>query len=157
LTLDAQVHGKSVPADVRLLSADGNEIASGPTGQAIELPSGQYTMEVQINDAAAMLDKPTQRRQLTINPGDALQEKAEFPWAMVQLNVRVNGSLDRKAEVVLSRDGQEVAKVKSGAEPAAITPGRYEAVVLTRGAKIEVKGMQFPEGGTAVKPVDVQM
>lgn len=157
LSLDAQVHGKSVPANVRLLSADGNEIASGPSGQAIQLPSGEYTLEVQINDASAMLDTPTQRRQLTIHGGDALQERAEFPWAMIQLNVRVNGTLDRKAEVVLMRDGQEVAKVHSGVEPAAITPGRYEATVLTHGAKIEVKGMQFPEGGTAVKPIDVHM
>jgi hypothetical protein len=157
LSLEAKVHGKSVPANVRLLSADGNEVASGPAGQAIQLPSGEYTLEVQVNDAAAMLDTPTQRRQLTIHGGDALQEVAEFPWAMIQLNVRVNGALDRKAEVLLMRDGEQVAKVHSGAEPTAITPGRYEATVLTRGAKIEVKGMQFPEGGTAVKPVDVHM
>jgi hypothetical protein len=157
LTLDAQVHGKSVPANVRLLSADGNEVASGPAGQAITLPSGEYTMEVQIADGSVMLDKPTQRRKLTIEGGDALEEHAEFPWAMIQLNVRVNGSLDRKAEVLLMRDGQEVAKVHSGAAPAAISPGRYEATVLTRGAKIEVKGMQFPEGASATKPIDVRM
>lgn len=157
LSLDARVKDQSVPATVRLLTADGKEAASGKTGQAIEVQSGEYTLEVQIDDAAAMLDRPAQRRQLVISAGDELHEKADFPWTMIQLNVRVNGRLDRGAEVILKRDGAEVATVKSGASPAAISPGRYEATVKTRGTKIDVKGMLFPEGGTESKAVDVSM
>jgi hypothetical protein len=157
LTLDAVVQGKSVPAKVRLLAADGSEAASGETGQALNVQSGEYTLEVEIVDDDALLDKPTQKRQLTVNAGDELNEKAEFPWSKVTLNVRVNGKLDRGAKVILLRDGQEVAKVKSGAPLAPISPGRYEAVVETRGAKIEVKGMLFPEGGSETMPVDVRM
>ena len=157
LTLDAQVKGKSVPAKVRLLAADGSEAASGEAGQALNVQSGQYTLEVEILDDSALLDKPTQKRELTVNAGDELHEKAEFPWSMVTLNVRVNGKLDRGAKVILIRDDKEVATVKSGAAPAAISPGRYEAVVETRGAKIEVKGMLFPEGGSETMPVDVSM
>lgn len=157
LSLDAKVKGQSVPASVRLLADDGHEVASGKTGQAIEAPSGTYTLEVQIDDAAAMLDRPMQRRQLTINAGDELHETAEFPWTMIQLNVRVNGKLDRGAEVILLRDGNEVATVKSGASHVAISPGRYGAVVKTRGTKIEVKEMLLPEGATESKPIDVHM
>lgn len=157
LTLDAQVRGKSVPAKVRLLSADGSEAASGEAGQPIEVQSGQYTLEVSISDEAALIDKPTQRRELVVNAGDELREKAEFPWSMVQLNVRVNGKLDKGAKVILLRDDKEVATVKSNAAPAAITPGRYEAVVETRGARIEVKGILFPDSGSETMPVDVRM
>ena len=157
LTLDAQVKGKSVPAKVRLLAADGSEAAAGEAGQPLNVQSGQYTLEVEILDEASLLDKPTQKRELTVNAGDELNEKAEFPWSMVTLNVRVNGKLDRNAKVILIRDDKEVAKVKSGAAPAPISPGRYEAVVETRGAKIEVKGMLFPEGGSETMPVDVSM
>jgi hypothetical protein len=157
LTLDARVNGKSIPANVRLLSADDHEVASGKTGEAIEVSSGQYTMEVQVTDESALLDRPTQRRQLTVNPGDSLHEHADFPWAMIQLNVRVNGRLDRSAQVTLKREGAEVAKVTSNAAPAAISPGRYEATVKAHGANIDVKGMLFPEGGTEKLPVDVRM
>jgi hypothetical protein len=157
LTLEAQVRGKSVPAKVRLIAADGSEAATGEAGQPVALQSGEYTLEVEITDESALIDKPTQKRQLVINAGDELHEKAEFPWSMVTLNVRVNGRLDKNAKVILMRDGEEVATVSSGAAPAPISPGRYEAVVQTRGARIEVKGMLFPEGGTENKPIDVRM
>jgi hypothetical protein len=157
LTLDAQVRGKSVPAKVRLLAADGSEAATGEAGQKVAVQSGEYTLEVEITDDDTLIDKPTQKRQLVVNAGDELHEKAEFPWSMVTLNVRVNGRLDRGAKVVLMRDGKEVATLPSGAAPAPISPGRYEAVVETRGARIEVKGMLFPEGGTETAPIDVRM
>jgi hypothetical protein len=157
LTLDAQVRGKSVPAKVRLIAADGSEAATGEAGHEVALQAGEYTLEVEITDDSVLIDKPTQKRQLVITPGDDLHEKAEFPWSMVTLNVRVNGKLDRAAKVVLMRDGKEVATMSSGAAPAPISPGRYEAVVQTRGARIDVKGMLFPEGGTENKPIDVRM
>ena len=157
LAVDAQVKGKSVPAKVRLLTPDGSEAASGEAGQPLQVQSGQYTLEIEITDASALIDKPTQRRELVVNAGDELREKAEFPWSMVQLNVRVNGRLDRKAKVILLRNDKEVATVKSGAAPAPISPGRYEAVVEARGARIDVKGMLFPDGGSETMPVDVSM
>ena len=157
LTLDAQVKGKSVPAKVRLLAADGREAVSGDAGQRLEVQSGTYTLEIEIRDASALIDKPTQRRELVVNAGDELREKAEFPWSMVQLNVRINGKLDKNAKVILLRDDKEVATVKSNAPPAPISPGRYEAIVEARGARIDVKGMLFPDSGSETMPVDVRM
>jgi hypothetical protein len=74
----------------------------------------------------------------------------------VQLDVRVNGRSQPGAIVQLLRNGELVAELKSGAPPAPITPGRYEADVLLKGAKIRVKGLQFPEGGTQTVPVNVR-
>jgi hypothetical protein len=127
ITVEAKVHGKAVDANVRLLGADGSEVAAGKTGQALSVQSGEYEMQVQITDAAAMLDKPTQKRSLTLHAGDNLHEGVDFPWAMIQLNVMVNGRLEKNASVKLMRQGTEVGTVKSGAEPVPISPGRYEA------------------------------
>lgn len=156
LTVEARVHGKPVNAAVHLMGG-GNEVASGETMQPINTQSGEYELRVEIKDASAMIDRPTQVRTLTLHAGDDLHENVEFPWAMIQLNVMVNGSLDRGAIVHLSRNGQEVGTMKSGAEPAAISPGRYEAEVKTHGASIAVKGMMFPEGATQSMPVNVSL
>jgi hypothetical protein len=143
--------------DVRLLGAGGQEVASGGSGDALQVSSGDYDMQVTVRDAAALADKPTQRRKLTLSPGDDLHEHVDFPWAMIQLNVIVNGTPDRAAVVQLTREGTTVAVFKSGAEPVAISPGRYSAQVKTHGASIEVPSLMFPEGATQSVPVRVQM
>jgi hypothetical protein len=157
ITVEAKVHGKTVPAKVRLRGGDGSEAASGTSGQALRVQSGDYEMQVAISDAAALLDRPTQTRPLTLHAGDDLHESVEFPWAMIQLNVLVNGNPDSGASVKLMRGGSDVAVLKSGAAPAAISPGRYEAEVTTHGTKIKVEGLLFPEGATQSVPVRVKL
>jgi hypothetical protein len=83
-------------------------------------------------------------------------EPSAVPRTNVQLDVRVNGRSQPGAIVQLLRNGEVVAEMKSGAPPAPIAPGRYEADVLLKGAKIRVKGLQFPEGGTQIVPVNVR-
>jgi hypothetical protein len=157
ITVEAKVHGKAVDANIRLLGSDGAEVAAGKTGQTLSVQSGEYEMHVEITSAAVMLDKPTQRRLLTVHAGDNLHEAVDFPWAMVQLNVMVNGRLEKNASVTLSRQGKEVGTLKSGAEPVAISPGHYEAVAKAGGATIQVSGLMFPEGATQTVPVNVQL
>lgn len=157
LTVEAKVHGKPVAATVHLITAAGNDAESGESGQTINTQSGEYELRVEIKDAAAMLDKPTQSSNLTLHAGDDLHQSVEFPWAMIQLNVMVNGNLEHNATVQLSRQGSVVGSIKSGAAPVAISPGRYEAEVKARGATIAVKGLMFPEGATQTVPVNVQM
>ena len=157
LTVEASVRGAAAAADVRLLAADGSAAGTGHTGEPISVPSGEYTLEVTVTDEKALVDKPTQRRSLTLHPGDSLRESVEFPWAMIQLNVRVNGSQDNGALVEVKRQGEVVAKLKSGADPVPISPGRYDADVKTRGTTIAVQGLMFPQGGTQSMPVNVQM
>jgi hypothetical protein len=155
--VNATVRGQSVAADVRLIGADGSEAGAGRNGEPISVQSGEYTLLVTIVDEAALLDRPLQRRPLTIQPGDSLKESVDFPWAMIQLNVRVNGRPDNGAIIELKRQGAVVGTLKSGAEPIPISPGRYDAEVKTRGATIPVQGLMFPQGGTQSMPVDVQL
>lgn len=157
ITVEAKVHGKAAPANVLLLGPDGGEVAHAASGQALSVQSGEYELQVQITAASALLDKPTQQRPLTLHAGDDLHESVEFPWAMVQLNVMVNGSADPNATIRLSRGGSDVGVLKSGAAPAPISPGRYDAEATTHGAKIKVDGLLFPEGATQSVPVNVRL
>ena len=157
LVVDVIVHGKPVPAGVRLTDADGQDVATGKSAEQIALQSGEYTLQVQITDEAVLLDKPTQTRTVTLQPGEALSQKVEFPWAMIQLNVRINGNLDANAEVHLGRNGEPVAVLKSGAPNVPISPGRYAAEVKTKGTTTKIDGLMFPEGATQSVPVNLQL
>ncbi len=157
VTVEVKVHGKPAAAEVKLLGADGTEVASGAAGEPLQATSGEYTMLVSITDAKALLDKPTQRRPLTLHAGDDLHEVVEFPWAMVQLNVMINGRAAGSATVHLMRQGAEIGMIKSGADFTPISPGRYQAEVKTAGASIKVEGLMFPEGATQTIPVHVKL
>lgn len=157
VSVNATVRGQAVAADVRVIGEDGSEAGTGRSGGPISVQSGTYTMLVTITDETALLDKPMQRRPLTIQAGDSLQETVDFPWAMIQLNVRVNGKPDNGAIVELKRQGAVVGTLKSGADPIPISPGRYDAEVRTRGTTIPVKGLMFPQGATESMPVNVQL
>jgi len=157
LTVEAAVHGELKPASVKLMSEDGEQVASGATGQAISVQSGEYTLIVAIEDAAVLADRPTQRVPITIAPGADVKHHIDFPWASIQLRVRVNGEPESQATVRVMRQGAVVATVKSEGEHIMLSPGRYQAEVNTRGATIEVKQVLFPEGATQTVPVDVRM
>jgi hypothetical protein len=157
LTLVALVAGKTAAATVRVLDERGERQAEASSGMPITLPAGNYKLEVAITDAAIMADKPTQQRELRLEPGQTLQVEANMAWAKVQLDVRVNGRSQPGARVQLLRAGEVVAEMKSGAAPVPISPGRYEADVLLKGAKIHVTGLQFPEAATQTVPVNVRL
>src|SRR4051794_27901623 len=74
IAVDARVRGQSVAADVRLIGPGGEEVAHGSSGESLQASSGEYEMQITIRDAAALADKPTQRRALTLSRGDELHE-----------------------------------------------------------------------------------
>lgn len=156
VTLIARVDQSTVQASVRILDESGVVQREAASGEPISLPAGNYRAEISITDASALADKPTQARQLLVRPGDNPPIEASFRWAKVTLNVLVGGRAQPGAKVTLLRDGEPVAEMKSGAPPAAITPGRYEADVQLKGSIIRVKGLQFPESATQTVPVRVQ-
>jgi hypothetical protein len=156
VTLTARVDESTVPATVRILDEAGEVTREAASGEPISLPAGDYRVEISITDPKALADKPTQARQLLVQPGENPPIEARFRWAKVTLNVLVGGRAQPGAKVTLLRDGEPVAEMKSGAPPAAITPGRYEADVQLKGSIIRVKGLQFPEGATQTVPVRVQ-
>jgi hypothetical protein len=157
LVLGASIAGQNVPAVVRVFDDAGEKRADANAGEPINLPAGNYALEVAITDVNVMADKPTQRRELVLQGGQNAQVEARFKWAKVQLDVRINGRSQPGAKVQLLREDEVVAEMKSGAAPTPITPGRYEADVLLKGAKIRVTGLQFPDSATQTVPVNVRM
>lgn len=157
LVLVAMVANQEVPASVRVLNEAGEEQGKIKSGEPLNLAAGNYALEVSITDPHVMADTPMQRRELVLQGGQNAHVEARFKWAKVQLDVRVNGHSQPGAKVQLIREDQVVAEMKSGAAPTPITPGRYEADVLLKGAKIRVKGLQFPDSATQTVPVNVRM
>jgi hypothetical protein len=153
----ASLAGQPIQANVLVLDEQGEHKAEATTGAPITVPAGSYKLEIAITDAAVMVDKPTQVRELRLEPGQSPRVEARFSWAKVQLDVQINGRSQPGATVQLLRNGEVVAQMKSGARPVAITPGRYEADVLLKGAKIRVTGLLFPDSATQTVPVNVRM
>jgi hypothetical protein len=156
LSVVAVVAGQPTPASVRVLDAQGGVAAEGTSGGSLSLPAGSYALEVTISDATAMIDTPTQRSELQLEPGQAANVQTEFRWAKVTLDVRVGGRSQRGAKVVLLRNGEPVAEMKSGAAPVPITPGRYEADVSLPGRTVRVTGLHFPDSAMQTVPVNVR-
>lgn len=157
LTVEAAVKGELTPARVRLIDSEGDEAAAGKSGESLSVVSGEYTLIVSIEDPAILADRPTQRTPLTVQPGENPTHRVDFPWASVQLKVRVNGEPESKATVRLLRQGAVVTTVESGGAHVTLSPGRYQAEVTTRDATIEIKQLLLPEGATQTVPVDVRM
>lgn len=157
LTVVVSVKGEEVPASVRLIDGAGAEAASGHAGDTLGVESGDYTLEVEVDDAAVLADKPKQRSPITLAPGASVRHPIELPWASIQLRVRVNGKVDGGAEVDIMRHGEVVTTMRSDGEHVMVSPGRYDARVRTRRAEIEVPQLMFPQGATRTLPVDVQM
>jgi hypothetical protein len=156
ITVTAKLRGEPVAADVKLIGSDGTEV-SGAAGEILSAQSGEYTLEVAITDPAILADTPTQSSALTLAPGDAVMQPVEFPWAMIQLAVKINGKPAKGAKVDILRHGEVVTTFESMAEPRPISPGRYSARVRTRNAEIEVPELMFPAGATRTVPVDVAL
>jgi hypothetical protein len=126
-------------------------------GQKLTVPSGVYTLEVAVTDEKALIDKPTEEREVTLIAGADSTETVDFPYSKIKLNVRVNGALDTKAVVRVMRKGAVVAEIRSAGEHVMISPGRYGAEVKARGAVIEIDELMFPQGATREMPVGVQI
>lgn len=156
VTVNATVNRQPIAAHVRLVGEDGATAAEGDVGAKLSVPSGTYKLEVAVTDAAGLIDKPTEEREVTLLPGGDTTHVVDFPYAKIKLNVRVNGTLDPKAVVRLLRKGAVVAEIQSAAEYVTISPGRYAAKVKSRGAEeIDVDELMFPQGATREMPVNV--
>lgn len=156
VVIEATVKGEPVPAAARVLDGDA-VVASGKSGEALTVAPGHYVLEAAIEDSGVIADRPSKRTSLALRAGATLQQPMAFPWAAIQLRVRVNGKLNRSATVDIIKNGEVVATLKSDQPHVMFTPGRYDAKVRVGGAKIDAPQLLFPEGATRTVPVDVQM
>lgn len=155
IVVTARVNGQPVAARVKLLGS-GNDFES-QSGESIAAPSGNQRIAVTIAEPEALLDKPTQNLSVFVAPGKATAVDVTFRWAKVRLDVLVGGRSQGSVPVKLFRGGEQVAELKSGSAPQAISPGKYEADVMLRGRTIHVTGLVFLEGAEQTVSVRAQL
>jgi hypothetical protein len=156
VTVTAKVGRDPAAAKVRVLAEDGSVLAEGKSGVPLDVQSGELTLEATITDPKAIIDLPTQTSQVTVAMGDEAKETISFARSLVKVTVTIRGKADPTAVVTLSRDGQAVAKLTSGAaDYVSISPGRYDASVKSQRAEITVNQLILNEGATHNIPLNV--
>jgi len=156
LTVITKVGRDAAAAKVRVLGADGSVLAEGKSGEPLEVPSGELTIEATITDPKAIIDLPTQTSSVTVTAGDEAKETLSFARSLVRVTVNIKGKMDPTAVVILSKNGTTVAKLTSGASDyVSISPGRYTASVKSQRAEITVNELILNEGATHNIPLNV--
>jgi hypothetical protein len=154
LVVQAKVAGKVVPAHARLLRGErDSEIG---LGDQLDVEAGDYRLEVTLADDSALIDKPTQTLDVSVEPYKKAIVDADFPWAKVQLKLLVQGREQPPTALKLLRNGSVVAEVKSGPPSFMISPGNYTVEVALRGKPQRVKDLAFFESSEQVIPVAVR-
>ncbi|MDD9938494.1 MAG: hypothetical protein OXT09_33100 [Myxococcales bacterium] len=156
LVVRATIKGEPVAAAVQVLEG-ASVVARGESGESLTAPPGRYAIEVAIEDAATLADTPTKRMTVVLRAGETVNQPVSFPWAAIQLRVRINGKVSSSAKVDILRSGKVITTLQSDRPHVMFSPGRYDARVRVGGATIEVPQLLFPEGATRTVPVDVQM
>lgn len=126
-------------------------------GQEITAEAGTRHITVALVDDNVLLDKPTLALDVAVEPGELTKVDAVFPWARVQLNVLVRGTVQPPTAIKLIRKGEVVAQVTSGQPGLLVSPGNYEADVTVRSKTVRVKGLVFFEGTDQTIPVRVPL
>mgnify|MGYP003449651339 CR=1 FL=1 len=126
-------------------------------GHEFSAEVGTRHLEVALVDDTILIDKPTLQMDVDVESGKLTRVNAVFPWAKVQLNLLVRGTVQPPTPIKLIRNGNVVAQVKSGAPAFLVSPGNYEADVPVRGKTVRVKGLVFFEGTEQVVPVRAQL
>jgi hypothetical protein len=155
VVVTAKVDGQPVAARVKVLDVGSG--LEGASGESISLPAGNQRISVTVAESASLLDKPTQNLSVFVEPGKPTNVDVTFRWARVRLDVLVGGRSQGSVPVKLFRGGAEVAEMKSGAKPQAISPGKYEADVMLKGRTIHVTGLVFLESAEQTVPVRAQL
>lgn len=156
LTVIAKVAGNEAPAKITVRDQRGNVLAEGKTGEVLDVHSGVLSIEATITDGSALVDKPTMVQEVSVEPGSEAKEVLAFAYAKVRVSVNIKGKVDKTATVTLSKDGNPVVKLESGAsEYVPISPGRYEASVKSQRADVSVPALVIMEGATMDIPLNV--
>jgi hypothetical protein len=154
--VQSKINGKIVSAHARMLV--GRDYAvEFEAGEEVSADAGAQKILVTLLDNSVLVDKPTLQLEVPIEPGKLSKVDAAFPWAKVQLNVLLHGSVQPPTAVKLIRNGEVVAEVKSGAPAFLVSPGNYEADIPVRGKTRRVKDLVFFESTEQIVPVRAQL
>jgi len=123
------------------VEAGGREVASGDCASPVAVPAGQYAVTVQLDGA---LDRPEQRRQVTIQAGATETVRADFATAVLEVNITAGGRR-AAAMATLFKNGARVGTLGSGVA-AHVSAGTYDVVVRYRGVERRFAGVTLARG-----------
>jgi hypothetical protein len=155
IVVQAKCRGKLVAAHGRM-PIERELVVDFEMGQEFSAEAGTRHIEVTLPDNTILVDKPTLQLDVSVEPEKLAKVEAVFPWAKVQLNLVVNGSVQSATPIKLIRQGNVVAEVKSGGPGFLVSPGNYDADVQLRGKRVRVKGFVFFEGTEQAVTVPAQ-
>jgi len=157
LTVTVKVGFTAAELPVRVLNADGDEVANGTAGRAFTLPSGVYTVVVAVTDASVLADTPEKQEEVALAPGEDGSIEIQFARAQVRLHVRRNNRELRRARVELRHAGSDetVVDFRTSNDYLPISAGRYTAIVHAANQEITVNDMIFMEGSSRDMPIDI--
>jgi hypothetical protein len=154
------VRGEEVGGTVQVLSADGEVVAEGSSGDTFTVDSGQYRVQGAITDDSILIDTPSHALDgaVTVSPGETATARIDFPVSRVRIEVRRGGRSVARWRLTVTRQGPEPGEeivLEPSEEHVAITPGRYDGTLRFGGQQIEVSGLIFQGGATQTVPVNV--
>jgi len=155
-----RVGGEDSTGTVRVLSASGEVVAEGRSGDTFTVEAGSYRLVGEITDAAVLIDTPTRESDgmITVLAGQEQAATIDYPRARVRLRVTRRGRAVPRWRMEVRRQGQEGAEpleLRSSEQHTPITPGRYDATLHFGANRIEVTGIIFQGGATMDVPVNV--
>ena len=155
-----RVGGEESTGNVRVLSASGEVVAEGRSGDTFTVEAGSYRLVGQITDPAVLIDTPTRESDgmITVLAGQEQTATIDHARARVRVRVTRRGRPVAQWRMQLRRQGVEGAEpitLRASEQHTPITPGRYDATLQFGANRIEVTGIIFQGGATMDVPVNV--
>lgn len=152
--------GEESTGNVRVLSASGEVVAEGRSGDTFTVEAGSYRLVGEITDAAVLIDTPTRESDgmITVLAGQEQTATIDHARARVRVRVTRRGRPVAQWRMQLRRQGVEGAEpitLRASEQHTPITPGRYDATLQFGANRIEVTGIIFQGGATMDVPVNV--
>ncbi len=147
--------GRDAQGEVKVMTAeaDPREVAKGPSGRPISVPSGRYDVIVTCTD---MVDHPEQQLRDVAVSGGTVEREVSFPSGTLTLHVKVGRAEQRGKALTLLKGGAPLPGAVKAGEAFKISPGIYEAeIVVGRKMKHTIKGIQAYDGATRHIPVEL--
>ena len=155
-----RVGGADVGGTVRVTNDAGETVAEGASGDTFDVPSGDYSVEGTITDAALLIDRPTRPLDggATVVPGETADAQINFPVSRIRVEVRRRGTVVRTWRLTVHPQGAEEPEIviEPSRDHVPITPGRYEGSLRAGSSEIAVNGLIFQGGATMSVPINME-
>ena len=153
-----KVDGEDGGGTVQVLSAEGEVVAEGNSGDTFTVDSGQYQVAGTITDTSVLIDTPTDQGDswVEVLPGEVAEAHIDHGRARVRIRVMRNGrALSRWRMEVTRRGSTQSITLQPSNDYIPISAGRYSGVVTFGAHRIEVSDLIFQAGAQRDMPINV--